>query len=648
LSSGNDTVDGSTALDSISGDTIVDTSGADSDTLNALVSGNINPANVVFVENVNVTGKYGSLTVDGSKYAGTKVFTFDSLLSSGTATLTSNAAGSVKAMPNISTLSVTNNSTGGTVSVDAGSATTVTVNGGGGNDTFSISMPAGASNTLSIDGGLGTDSYTVGLKGGTLDLTGTSGNETLALVGSTSAQTVNMTTALATTVTISGDQNMILSGTDQVLSGKTVTNSLASGKTLTEVVTGAAGTANFSGVGATLFDLQGTGALGSYTLPNNANVKLDTSGNTTYTAASSATTINIELGQATLGNQTSSTFSTVNLTANTANVTTTFVPIFGTNATVALAGTKNVTFAATTATAKSFDATGLSGKLTVSADIGLLGGITNITGGAGDDALTVGTFATATTVNGGLGNDTVTFGATNTGDFALTLDGGAGTNTLVFGGDANLSNGTNDKTSIISNFQKVDIGGGGTPNVVTLTQKQLLTNPTFQLMDTNTGSTLAIVDDGNSAKVFNLSGMTFGAGASPTITILGAAASANTITGSGGAESITGGSGNDTIVTGGAANALETVLAKGGADFIDLGSHGAYVDLIKETTVADSGTFVIPSTNTISTTTFDVIKNAVHSQDTVQLANTALVNTTVLTASDLSAMTALADQRVQV
>lgn len=561
LTAGNDTVDGGTVLDSWNGDTIIDSSTTDTDVLNATVTGTVTPTVLANVETVNLTGKYGSAGLVGTGVSGLKNLVVDSATASGSATVTNagtSSITSVKASTNISSLSVANSATGGAVAVDAGSANAVTVNGGAAADTFTVALAAGTG-AASINGGAGTDTYTLNLKGGTLTLTEGDVVETLNLVTSTGAQTVNLLTNGATTTVVSGNQNTTLSGADTLFAGKTVTNSLAIGSTLTVALTGTAGTAVLTNVGANTFDLQGTGGAGSYTVANNANIKLNAASATTLTAAAGATAVNVDLANAAPGAITTA-FETINATANSVDVTA-LIPAFGTTGTLNLSGSKNVTITAA-GVAKAVNAANLTGVLTETG-IGVAASlIANVTGGSGNDVLTLGNFDTATTIAGGAGNDTVNFGATNTGDVKLTLDGGSGTNTLVFGGTANLSDGTNDKTSVITNFQNINIG----TNTVTLTQKQLFTNGNAFTVS-GAGGTLAIVDDGASSKTFDLSGLQFAGGVTaPTITVSATGVTtaatitgpsvAASLTGGSAADTITGGVGADTIVGGAAADSL--------------------------------------------------------------------------------------------
>jgi len=83
-----------------------------------------------------------------------------------------------------------------------------------------------------------------------------------------------------------------------------------------------------------------------------------------------------------------------------------------------------------------------------------------------------------------------------------------------------------------------------------------------------------------------------------------------------GVKTVTLGNGNNTVVTGTAADKItlgtgaNTVTAGAGADTITFGAHTGVVTLYYNANVAgggESGTFAVPVTNTISTTTFDIV-----------------------------------------
>jgi hypothetical protein len=96
----------------------------------------------------------------------------------------------------------------------------------------------------------------------------------------------------------------------------------------------------------------------------------------------------------------------------------------------------------------------------------------------------------------------------------------------------------------------------------------------------------------------------------------------------GGVKTVTLGNGANTIVTGAAADIItlgtgaNTVTGAAGADKIIFAADGvANIDMIKQAAVADSATFAVPGTNTISTVGMDIV-TGMQASDKVQL-NTA-------------------------
>lgn len=589
LTAGNDTVDGST-LNSISTDTITDSSTTDSDIINILIDGAVSPTIVANVETVNVTGKYGAATVDATKWSGVKSLVGDSAIASGALVVNSASATSVaavKASTNISTLTVTTaaSGTGTGVDVNAGTAATVTLTG-----------TAAKTDVINLTVNGGSTSVTQTVLADSADV--------LNITGATSANTVTLAgtaTTGATKIDLKGAQNITLKADADVVAGKTVVDSTDSKTTTLQVTAATSASGDLSKVGTDYIQLDAvnTGA----TFANNANVKLNTTSAAALTAATGATTLNVDLMKATTGALTAgaTAFTAIKVTANTVDVTSLDLQA-GTSADVTLSGSKAVTLA-TTNTSKKVDATALTGILT-SADIGTAGQA-ELYAGAGNDLLSFGTWAAATTVLAGAGDDTITIAstATTTGNYKLTIDGEGGTgDTLVVAATTDLSNGDGngtkgeatdlDQTSVITGIEKIDIDTGVT---LTITQKQLYTNGnTFTLTDVGT---LAIVDDNVSAEVFDISGVKFTPGIASVTSIDATGATAASITGSDSGDSLKGGAGVDTI-NGGAGS--DSITGAGGADVINVGTGAAdtvvlaaLTDTYNSTTLfADKGSVV--------------------------------------------------------
>lgn len=551
LTAGNDTVDGSTTLDSISSDTIVDSSSTDTDTLNILINGAVDPTTVVNVENVNATAKYGAETINATKYVGVKTLKLDSSIASGSATVSNvsaSAVATVKASTNISGLTVTSGSsgTGAGVAVDAGSATTLTLTG-----------------TSTKD-----DIFNLTLNGGSTGITATTmadSADKLAITGLSSTNTVTFagTAAGPKTITVAGDQNVVLKGDSDVFKGNTITNSLSTGKTVDLVITAATSVSpDLSKAVVSSIELQAvsTGA----TFADNAKVKLNATGNLAVTAATGATALNLDLLQATTGQLTpgATAFTKVNISANTVAVTSLDARM-GPSADVVLTGSKDVTLAST-ATSKSTDASALTGKLTATLDTDHL----KLIGSAQDDTVTLAnTSDLAYNVSTGNGADTITL-ATNNAKLtaAITIDGGAGTDTLKIGAAADLSDATGtEANSVITGIEVIDLNGNG----FTLTQKQgfMLGNSFTVASSTSTPALTIKAVNSSGSGVLDASNVTVQGTASLVLTASGYTDSAASVTGSAFGDSLIGSAGADTIAAGSGA---DTVYGGKGADSISL------------------------------------------------------------------------------
>lgn len=580
--SGNDMFVGTT-LDTLNAaDSLSDSSTTDADILTAAVSGAVTvTGKIAGVETVNLTGKYGSVGLGGAgKLTGIKQLNLDSSIAYGTATVTEAGAASiaaVKAGTNISSLSVTNSSSGGAVSVDAGAATAVTVDGGSAADTFTLTMAKGNSNTLSINGGASTDAYTLNLAGGTLALSGNTNNETLNIAVSGAAQTINANATVSTTagsagtITLSGDQSITLKDTAANLAGVTLTDNTTGTAVSTVRLTSVGGAAaDLSKVAADKFEIVDVDTTGSaaVTFANDAKLLWSDSAAASLKLASTtagAGTLNITANAAEVkfedgGNE----FAKINVAVDTATRLTAKMAAATTD--LVLSGAKDVTVD-DTSTAKSLDASALTGKLTIKLDG--TSDITTITGGSGNDSLTTGSTASAVTAALGAGDDTVVLGATPSTN-KYVLDGGTGNDTLK-ANIATIDFSTNTaKDSVITGFETIDVNG----KTLTLTQKQLFTNGnTFTLVDTSAagGGGFVVKDDGSSSKVFDLSGIQLTAGvAAPTISIdVFTANAATSVTGSAAADSILGSASADTI-NGGAGN--DSITGGNGGDIINVGT----------------------------------------------------------------------------
>ena len=119
----------------------------------------------------------------------------------------------------------------------------------------------------------------------------------------------------------------------------------------------------------------------------------------------------------------------------------------------------------TQATLKTYDASALPSSASLT--IGATAMIANatVTGGAGNDSITVSTVAGNDSLNGGAGNDTFTFGATLT--IADTVVGGAGTDTLSTGVTAVAALSAGTAYSNISGVETLTLSDSLAANTVT-------------------------------------------------------------------------------------------------------------------------------------------------------------------------------------
>ncbi len=532
--------------------------------------------------------------------------------------------------PSATNVTMTAGDAGDTFTATLAAATTATLTGDAGVDTFNVTFSkaatitastmgagndkvnltlANGTNTLALDLGAGTaDAATLTLAGGTLSLTGATATETLSIASSGAANTVNVTTCAADKTTITGDQSITFSGASSVYNARTFTDSTTAGTTTATV--GATTDGNdLSKVATDVIELtRVTADNDTLTFASGASLKLnlDTTGqgNTLdllSTSTSDTISIDVAVAAADMSMDTTTYFKTVNLSAST--VATTVAAVMGANTTVNVSGSKNVSFS-NASTAKAVDATSLSGNLTAYAWSNT-SALTKVTGGSGADTVYIHNV---------------------TDDVAFTLDGGAGSSdTLKITEDlaADLSNGTNDKTSVITGFEVVDVNGAA----LTLTQKQLFTNgATFTLKDTaaTNDGTLSIVMNSDSALSVDLSGMQYGfvaAGGVGGVTITGTG-SADTITASSSADTVTGAAGNDTITAG---EGIDFIVAGGGADTTSLTETTAAVDYINFTALTD-GSAAGAAAGTFSG--FDVITGFATTSDKIRVDSNVTDGTT--------------------
>ena len=453
-------------------------------------------------------------------------------------------------------------------SADAVNNATVTATGtGAGVDTDSLTVTSGDDLTIANQAADVVESITV-----------------------TSSAAVDATITTSAATTYSGNSTTTFLGDHAMFEGATV-----SGGAKLEInamnadtdVSKATGSIELS---ATAVDSTGDSILA---VNNNANVKLSANQsngleiNADDDTANTATsylqgTLNLEVAAAqtdtiVIDPSAASTdgFDTINLTVSTVNITgldlTTSAGTTGT--TINVLGAKNASFDNST-TGKALNASALTGNLSAEATANL----TSVTGGSGNDTLTIDAVGATLVVDAGAGNDSVDVG----GDIGGTVSGGAGTDTLeLTGGARDVSGAT------ISGFEMVDLN-----NNASTVDEALLNNQAVVLESTGGAQALTITGIESSLDLSNLSfadsnvtitanfatGKSGTLGASSAVSITGSAGNdtftghngADTLLGGAGVDSLTGGNGAD-VLDGGAGN--DTTLAGGaGADTINGGA----------------------------------------------------------------------------
>lgn len=425
----------------------------------------------------------------------------------------------------------------------------------------SLTLTANSAATQTVvltESGIATDAATISAAGA-VGLTATS-IETLNFSGNGAAANFTTTTLGSTANNLTGAQNVTLTAIGANVTGKTITDNTTAGTTKLDI-TGLAADVDLTKVTIDNVTLTGDrGAAQSLKVKagqaitsavahtvGDITLSID-NGDTTYTTG--AVTVELTknhgtgIGFAVAGKSaTADNITSLNLVNST--IAQTALEISATADTdVVLTGTKAVTLEAAS-TAKSFNASGLTAALTATANN------TNkvITGGTGNDEITVAT-ATTVTVNGGAGTDTLKIttdvsGLTASNFEVITLTGG------VTVSKASLWNGG---TQAVTGASNINISALDS-STIDLSGLQFKDATTFAV---NSGSATVL----DATKYTSTTGMTV-IGSSKVDTIVGTS-NADSITGGNGADVITGGLGADQInLTEGTA-AVDKVVLSGG------------------------------------------------------------------------------------
>ena len=475
LTSGNDTVNGpaGTFADA---DTVLDTSGSDSDTLTAYVTAINTKARLQNIETLNINGRFASTGIDLSNTTGAKTLNLDTAVGTGTATVveasTINAA-KIVAGANVSTLNVTAAASGtrDAVVVDAANASTVTLTVKPGADTLSVTLAGDDTVTIAENaaGDGTTDKVTLNTSGGAIAFTGDATVKTVVLNNSTKAATYTVTTAVGEEVDVAGSADLTLKGTVAVLSAGTKVTKSGTGVVtmeLTDTTVAATGDLTDEEVDVVKLAKVGTGVIVLDVNENSkvvitkdatkaGDVTLDVGSRTGGTYTGGEATLTVDIAQTLTTNKlitdagvgtlvVNSTPDEASDTAYKAVLTVGEVSLAANTKTMVIGGSGDLTLTKVTNNASQvISAKGATGKITIST----LTNTATVELGSNADTLTVTTAGKAVTAFGFGGNDTVTLGTgggkavggdgndTITGNSgADTLDGSAGDDTIILGG----------------------------------------------------------------------------------------------------------------------------------------------------------------------------------------------------------------------
>lgn len=690
--SGSDTLNAD-ATNYQTGDLIVDTSSADSDTLNlALTATNAATPTVSGFENINVNVtsfaavtvaadniRGGTITYNQLQTAGNTGATINNVLGANSTNVTAGtgitgtlavdlaSGGSTINGGSATIVNVTDANAGATASgvttITANSASTIsatnidldgtTINAGRAGTTASQTV-------INLDGtGVATDAVTINANGVVdLDLNSADETEILTLSGNGAAATFNFDAADAPeSITFTGTQSVTIAGTAAQFTGETIADSTTAGTTTLSI--GTAGVLDIDtnvDVDVVLLNVNMAGNQIDVATGETLTVAVtDAVGFDVNAATATATTNSVSIivddqlaavNTINLGTVDITNIKNVALTAND-NITST-AGSYGATAVVTLDGAGAVSF---TSTAASLNASALTGALTTTASANL----TTITGGSAADTFTM--YAGAMTLDGGAGTDTLTTDATldlTTAAVAFTnfetimMDSANdGTETVtIFGSDVDAasyivkSGGTTNKDTLKIELDTVSVNAGSlvVDTTTALVDFDLTAVAALASTITGTNGVDSVTNEGVGAVTMNA-----GAG-DDLVDVSGGSAAhninggtgADTLTGGAGAETLSGDAGNDTLIGGGA---IDTLTGGEGADEITGGAGNDVISLTETTAAIDNIIFTGGATTAAVVTAngTDAI-TGFGSTDTIEA--TALGDGTTLIAGLVSVTTA--------
>lgn len=514
------------------------------------------------------------------------------------------------------------------------------LNGGAGTDTFNLSdtsasdfaLPASVTYTnlenivvsrTATGSGTGAVAITNTTFGtGVQTFSYTDASLAANMTAATVAITLNSATAVTAKATGTGTFTTVAI-TD------TAAAALTRGSTLTTVtVTKAAGALTLTGNGITTVNLNNIGGLTTVTAASGTRAETVNTAGTSNIAGftdATATTLNIaNSGIQTLGTFTAAKATTVNYSSTAANTSMTLLAAVDTVLNVS--GTKLATMAITTsnvlATINVTETAGLTLTATTSAaaDYSALALIDTL-GTTG--ILTANTLGVATAVTGGAGNDNITVGATT-----KAIDLGGSTAIAAVSG---VSNAIAAANTVILTTGTTALGVGGSINGGTGTADVL----SLVAADAVTLSTAGAVQTAFKAAVtgFETLNLAAAGGASAVdATGFGTFSTVN-VTGSGNLVTISNlSSGNTINITGANAGGVTTAgtTGSGAGDILNVGLNNASGAIVA------FGTITAPNVEIINIATNDTAVPAVGYLDTLTIVDTSLTTLTVAGDSGLA------------
>ena len=475
-----------------------------------------------------------------------------------------------------------------TLGADAGAATTaaqaatiVDLTGTSGNDTL-----AGGANNDIIAGGAGADTVTGGGGNDTVTMQVTTGDVDTIDAGTGTADTLVLTGVVPGNGIVvanlgAADQIVSIGGVAEGLSQQGFENLDASGigSTLTVTGDGAANTIVGSN-GADIISGGGgvdtlTGGAGNDTFLYATSAEFLTGGAVVDLVAGGLDTDSVVIGgniAIASGNSLSRATAVENLKSAADATARTHSIVINSNANLSNFTTIDLSGSSNTGSTSTVTLTGVTNAVTV---VGTAG-VDSITGGSGADIISGG--AGVDTLTGAAGNDTFLYATSAeflTGGAVVDLvAGGTNTDSVVIGGNIAIASGNSlSRATTVENLKSAADATALAHSIVITSNANLSNFTTIDLSgSSNTGSTATVT----------LTGVT----------------NAVTVVGTAGADNITGGSGNDKIIGGGGADSLtggvgnDILVGGAGNDTLTGGVGGTNADQFRLQTNSGKDTIV--------------------------------------------------------